>query len=111
MRRAIRSAIFSLIILAVGCASESKKEACPSEAEEPVSVCRAREKCRGQNSSVGLGVGLGLGNFGFGVGQSQSTGRYESCLDRDLQEQKQKSSATPAAPSTGSTPSSAPSSI
>jgi hypothetical protein len=76
------------------CASGPKKDRCPTEAEEPISVCRAREKCQSENSSVGVGVGFGLGHFGVGVGHSQATNRYERCLDENLTEQKEKSKQT-----------------
>jgi len=81
-------AISLMSLVFVACASKDKAVPCPSVEEEPISVCRAREKCKNQNSSVGLGVGIGMGNFGFGVGTSQSTTRYESCLDIELTEQK-----------------------
>jgi hypothetical protein len=86
LRRILVAAIF------VGCASSAKKEACPGVGEEPVSVCRAKEKCQQQRGSVGVGMGvgfgLGMGSFGVGASHDPSRGRYERCLDDDLKEQQ-----------------------
>lgn len=83
--------LFRLLLLALmGCASSEKKNPCPSEEEQPISVCRAREKCESQTSSVGLGVGVGFGRFGVGLGRSQATDRYERCLNQELEEQQSK---------------------
>ncbi|MBX2995266.1 MAG: hypothetical protein KF681_10595 [Bdellovibrionaceae bacterium] len=85
-------------LLAVSCASKEKK-VCPTEADEPVSACRAQENCRGSASGVGVGVGLGLGNFGLGLGRSTSASNYADCIDKDMAEQKAKSQkSTEAAP-------------
>lgn len=92
-----KSVLFLSLWFLMACASGEKAETCPSEQEEPISVCRARLKCQGKVSSVGVGVGVGLGRFGVGVGQSQSTNRYERCLDQDLLEQKQKAQQLPPA--------------
>lgn len=86
-----------IVTLILGCSSAEKKDPCPSVEEEPISVCRAREKCRNENSSVGVGLGIGMGNFGFGVGRSQSSDRYANCLDEDLLEQRERAKASQSA--------------
>lgn len=78
------------VLLIASCASKEKK-ACPTEAEEPVSACRAQDKCRSSASGVGVGIGVGLGNFGLGLGRSTSASNYADCIDKDMAEQKLKS--------------------
>lgn len=79
-----------LFFLFSGCSSPSKPvDSCPSIQDEPVSVCRAQAKCRGQTGSIGVGVGVGLARgLGVGVGHRQSTDRYASCIDQDLKAQE-----------------------
>ena len=79
------------LFLSLGCSSKTKKTECPSLAQEPVSVCRAQEKCRGTLDGPTFGVGLGAGVFpgvGMGVGAETRNANYAACLDRDLAEQK-----------------------
>lgn len=71
------------------CGSAAKREPCPTVAVEPVSTCRAIEKCREQRSSYGVGVGVGVSpNVGIGISQSQSSENYTNCIDRDLKDQE-----------------------
>jgi len=83
--------VTALAILS-SCGSAEKKEPCRTAEEEPISTCRAIEKCQNQRSSVGVGVGVGIGrNFGIGISQSQSTEAYSRCIDRELKDQEIKS--------------------
>lgn len=74
----------------VSCASKQKeKNICPSVVEEPVSACRAEQKCKAHNTRYGLGLGVGLGaNLGVGVNRTYATDHYTSCLEKNMQEQQ-----------------------
>lgn len=84
----------SAIAILSSCGSAEKKEPCPPADVEPISTCRAIEKCQSRRSSVGVGVGVGIGrNFGIGISQSQSTEEYSRCIDRELKDQELKAKA------------------
>ena len=86
MRRA--TGALALLFL-LGCATTKSKPACPDIATEPVSSCRAQEKCKQNKTSYGFGLGLGIGsNLGEDASQSQNTENYTKCIDKDLAEQK-----------------------
>ncbi len=92
----MRTTVFFLtVILLSGCASKSKN--CPDIGEEPVSTCRAQEKCRQKKNSYRVGLGTGLGaDMGAGIApQSQNVENYNSCVDGDLRFQRTMSSDEP----------------
>jgi hypothetical protein len=90
MKTTAKIKFFFLFLLTAGCASP-EREPCPSVEAEPVSTCRAIEKCRDQRTSYGMGVGVGISpNVGIGISQSQNSESYTNCIDQDLKEQENK---------------------
>ena len=86
--------IISSAYLLAACGAGATREPCPTVEAEPVSTCRAIEKCRSEKTSYGMGVGFGIGrNIGIGISQSQSSEAYTNCVDLDLKNQENLSKA------------------
>ncbi|MGZ3726448.1 MAG: hypothetical protein ACXWPX_12015 [Pseudobdellovibrio sp.] len=78
------------MLLLLGCAStQEEKPKCRDIASEPVSTCRAEEKCKLAKTSYGFGLAPGIGsNLGMELGETQNTENYIKCIDRNLAEQR-----------------------
>lgn len=74
----------------MGCASVSE-DTCPTIAEEAVSGCRARVKCRQKKTSYGVGLGSSgqvENSFRTVPEASPVTENYLNCINADLEKQK-----------------------
>lgn len=81
---------FAIIFVSlVGCAS-SKTANCPAFEDEAVSVCRAEEVCRQKNTTYGVGLGVGAATDSSIIGSRTmaTTDNYNTCIDQDLQLQR-----------------------
>lgn len=79
-----------IIFLELGCASLTQ-DTCPTIAEEPVSICRARAKCTQKKISYGVGLGPGVHakeDIGRTAEQSPVTDKYLDCINRELEQQR-----------------------
>jgi len=75
----VRKLHFMFLLSLVGCAAGTR-EPCPTAEAEPISTCRAVEKCRDERSTSP--------NVGIGISQSQGSESYKNCINQDLKDQE-----------------------
>ena len=89
----VLGAFFSL----AGCASSkpvaSPIDSCPNVAQEPVSSCRAEQRCKSNNTRYGVGLGVGPDAvLGEDVKRTYATDLFLSCVEQNLEDQKNENS-------------------